>query len=376
MKSALSLALTLLTTMSSAATDVAGIALHSSVPRDQVALLKLDLRYVFASKPSTSNSELLRILEAKVVDGPGLFHFLANRVRYVLGADYSLHGEHLVQKDEHTFPQTPLPDVASETLSRVPEIDAHGHVTLANVGASLYIAGKTNSILLGLVFDGKKIYASSPRVGIVRVEESMFATDRLVNPQPRSAANSIVRLSSLFHEARHSDGTGKSTGFLHDLCPPEHDLADRPACEAISNGPYSLGAQVEKHLLEQCSDCSEVEKTQLAANISDSLSRVIKVTSSARMAQLTSMIRTFKETRDVYQQLLATVQGERHALYRAELNKLMARIIELEAELVAETRRVQSAPPPVGDARAEGSFKEIPITKTTGAMRAFLRGRP
>jgi hypothetical protein len=70
-----------------------------------------------------------------------------------------------------------------------------------------------------------------------------------------------MRAETLFHEARHSDGHGKTLGFLHAKCPSYHDYAGLPACDLSTNGPYTIGALMFKYIMDSTADKS-TEKTK------------------------------------------------------------------------------------------------------------------
>jgi hypothetical protein len=149
---------------------------------------------------------------------------------------------------------------------------------MSNLGAGLYLMAKQRQILLAMRrSDGKIIPVTSPRVGLVQIGEGLFFKKFQVNPEvPGAPANSVSRLSTIFHEARHSDGHGESLSFGHAYCPSGHAYEGYPACDRNLNGPYTIGAQMLKTLTQGCGDCSIKEKTILKAIEADSRSRVLK----------------------------------------------------------------------------------------------------
>ena len=87
----------------------------------------------------------------------------------------------------------------------------------------------------------------------------------------------IFRAGVLFHEARHSDGHGKTLGFMHAKCPATHDLAGLNACDAATNGPYTIGSEMHKYLMYACgSSCSELTMKALQVLYADQSSRTLE----------------------------------------------------------------------------------------------------
>lgn len=161
-----------------------------------------------------------------------------------------------------------------------------GFVVMSNIGAALYMGGKQQNqvygmkISRGLLKSPLKAIAESPRVGIIQIGEGLFMEElTLNNKNPASIANSINRLATFFHEARHSDGNGSSLGFAHSNCPPGHDYAGAAACDENLNGPYTVGATMALEMLKGCEDsCTEREKEILKLVVLDSQNRIMKTT--------------------------------------------------------------------------------------------------
>ncbi|MBC7714388.1 MAG: hypothetical protein H7177_13670 [Rhizobacter sp.] len=161
-----------------------------------------------------------------------------------------------------------------------------GVVVMSNIGSGLYMAGKNDGkvyalkVSRGLLKKATKVVVESPRAGIIQIGEGLFMKEITVNnDNPNSIANSINRLGTFFHEAKHSDGNGSSLGFAHSKCPTGHDLAGAYACDENENGPYSIGAAMTKEMLKSCDDtCTPREKEILKVIILDSESRVMHTT--------------------------------------------------------------------------------------------------
>ncbi len=160
-----------------------------------------------------------------------------------------------------------------------------GMVVMSNIGAALYLGGKKEEsvygikISRGLLKKAHKVELRSPRAGVIQIGEGLFANELAINPTNKKAfSNSIFRLATFFHEARHSDGNGRSLGFLHATCPLDHDYAGAPACDENLNGPYTVGKIMVEEMSKACEDskCSLQEKEILKLLVLDNASRVLK----------------------------------------------------------------------------------------------------
>jgi hypothetical protein len=175
----------------------------------------------------------------------------------------------------------------NESLITSASTDSHnGSVTLmSNLGTTIYLTGKserqlyTMRISKGFLKKPEEVRIISPRVGIVSLGEGLFDPEIMVNSKgPLDLANSVLRLGTLFHEARHSDGNGQSLGFVHSICPVNHDYEGLPACDENLNGPYTIGSVMISEMTKACEDCSETDKQLLKLIILDNLGRIIKTT--------------------------------------------------------------------------------------------------
>ena len=156
---------------------------------------------------------------------------------------------------------------------------------MTNIGTALYFNGKTKHQLLSFnlatgFLKSSSILINSPRAGIIQIGAGLF--DRRFNINNNnigSVANSINRLGTLFHEARHSDGHGESLGFAHAVCPKGHDLEGLNACDESLNGSYSVGAKAVNEMIDACQDeCSARELEILKLTVLDSYNRVLPLT--------------------------------------------------------------------------------------------------
>ncbi len=359
--------LTVLSCLSSAHAleEFGGISFHSSVPADQVASLKNDLRYVFTNPVTQSDAEFLSTTGLTAGTGDHLHNWIYNRVRYIVGENYDLRRNFRARpKLFFKYPKSPLPDGMSGNSINVVQ------VVMSNLGGAVYLTGKKEDVLLGLDMDGDLVSVKSPRTGILQVGSGLFYEGFSINKSDVNApANSVSRLGTLFHEARHSDGNGKSTGFLHDICPAGHQYEGHAACEVSGNGSYTLGALSERHMVQNCGTCTTEEKTILVARIADSFNRVFDRSKAQARATLLAELKTAKELLQMYQ--TGSWPRTMRAQVDGEIRALRSKITTLEAQL-ANLTIVPDVRPASLDPRAEGNFKEESVQKSAGLMRKSL----
>lgn len=153
-----------------------------------------------------------------------------------------------------------------------------------NLGASLYVSGKFKKIKYQVKIPQKGINKNilvpieSPRNGILQIGEALFSRKMTANTRnPKTVASRLMRLATFFHEARHSDGNGRSLSFGHSICPRGHDYEGRLACDESLNGSYMLGGLLLKEFIKYCEDeCTISEKQSLNAMVLENFERVIR----------------------------------------------------------------------------------------------------
>ncbi len=339
-----------------------GVDFHSSMPASQVRALKTDLSYLFRNPVSVVDTDFKNIAGLSRVDGENMHNWILNRVKYIVGQDYQLNSRNIVTKKGHKFPSTPLPDLSAyqEAL-----------VVMSNIGSAVYLSGKFDNTLYGLRLDGEVVYGKSTRVGILQVGEGLFHERFMVNKEPLSAANSISRLGTLFHEARHSDGNSKHTGFIHDKCPSGHAYEGLAACEASSNGSYSLGAYAERNLLKNCTTCSVEDKTVLSASIADNLGRIVVNTNNSRVKNIKNQIEFMEGIITSYKVIMTFVPSKKEKLQQ-EVAELQVKINNLKKEM-AEIMASSSEAPKALDPKPEGDYSEISVLESSRLMKQSLR---
>ncbi|MDR3607692.1 MAG: hypothetical protein P4M08_09960 [Oligoflexia bacterium] len=174
----------------------------------------------------------------------------------------------------------------------------HGQVyTVAlNMGVNLWFAALASAPRqLYFEFGDSYILIDSSRVGIVQLGDGYTAQDHGGYVFP-----SLVRVSTLVHEARHSDCTGgmhQSTldllmraktpdrlgcGHLHVKCPEGHDYAGYYACDNEAWGAYSVEAVYVSAFIKNCSSCSAADSRIARMIEADALNRVLPLNDMLR----------------------------------------------------------------------------------------------
>ncbi|MCC2678460.1 MAG: hypothetical protein K0R29_1036 [Pseudobdellovibrio sp.] len=148
---------------------------------------------------------------------------------------------------------------------------------MTNVGAQVYIQGKKSKSLMSADIAGiGTVNITSPRTGLFKIGAGLFTSLISDSGSYISFGNSLRRLAVYFHEARHSDGNGKSLGFLHAPCPENKGaLAGHYACDRNQNGPYTIEGTFLRSALDNCKDCSRREKEAIRNIYADKFNRVV-----------------------------------------------------------------------------------------------------
>jgi len=272
------------------------IQAESAVPKEQIELLRKDFDWLATLKTETPTDEFRQVLEMNDATPANLSGWLNDRVSYLIAENFkpSLLNirPYIFKKFEYPasdLPELELPPEAKTSPvldpNNLPEgkpedeakAEPKGKVVMANLGSALYLGGKMSKLLLGIKLRGVgRIPVTSPRVGIIQVGEGLFYDGFYGESVAKdSPIRKAFRMSTFFHEARHSDGNGKSMGFLHALCPPGHDYENMNACDRNTNGPYTVGALMDEHLAKTCADCSEAERETIRLMGLESRSRIL-----------------------------------------------------------------------------------------------------
>lgn len=403
------LSLSAILTSAIAAEEYGGITFYSNVEPQQTESMKNDLNYLYNTPISKVDQEFLKVAELPSGDGKNMHNWLLNRVRHVVGESFVLNEQTIaigiLQMLTFKFPDTPIPPIYLENLpdDKEPEApeskpededksalgpigpvepepiplpeneDDAPKIVMSNLGSAVYMMGKMSKVLLGIKVDDEKIYAKSPRVGIIQVGEGLFFKDFMLNKDNVNApANSISRLGTFFHEARHSDGTGISTTFAHDICPEGHPMAGYAACEASGNGPYTIGALTERHLIRNCTSCSNEELGGLTMKVADSFSRIIDKTMIEKRQAVEEQIAMLEVIAKMYEEALKTADEAQKAQIMAEVELLKAEYNRLVGILIGLMVQPDSLPAP-RDASPEGKFETVSLKESTKLMDKSIK---
>lgn len=260
--------------------------LRDKIERDMNVLENLKF------KPSAEEGTL-KLMGVSELNAQTATNWLSERVNYVIEENALSVLKLLIKKSVYVerqgvdFPNNDVLPYSMDPKNKASLFnEEEGVVVMSNIGAGLYMAGKNESkvygmkISRGLLKKGIRVSVESPRSGIIQIGEGLFMKEITVNnDKPESVANSINRLATFFHEARHSDGNGSSLAFAHSPCPAGHDMAGAYACDEGLNGPYTIGAVMTKEMLKSCDEtCTEREKEILKIIILDSQNRIMKTT--------------------------------------------------------------------------------------------------
>ncbi len=232
-----------------------------------------------ASLSTQENDEFRKKLGITGLDGASLYSWLRERLSYLIGRKLGNYKFALVYPSEQSYGYFKIgntDDTIGESLTGA-----------VNVGAGLFsyarelINFEKRDQYMRIEIGGKWVDVTTPRVGIMQIGPALFGVQ--VNPQkPGAFANSALRIETLFHEARHSDGNriSSSLGFTHIDCPSDRgvaaELVGKAACDSSSNGAYTVGAMILRSLYRNCGNrCTDREVEILKAYYLDNVSRVI-----------------------------------------------------------------------------------------------------
>lgn len=283
-----------------------------------------------------ADAETLKVMGLSSLDSKSATNWLEKRVAYVIEQTDWKKIEKSIKIEESFFNfenQNIEPTIEQATSAPTSE----GVVVMSNLGAALYYAGKSSKSLfsypvkLGLL-KKETVKFSSPRAGLIMIGDGHFM-DRFDHDKDnkKAKANSFGRLSTFFHEARHSDGAGENLGFFHAVCPDGHDFQGYNACDRNLNGPYAVGAQMTKEFLKNCDDCSDEVSERMKISYLGSVDRIIKETkkpAANQSAEVTSLEMTIE-----FKEILLSLQSG------AEKEATMKEIAELKAKILAISER-------------------------------------
>lgn len=298
MKSLIASSLILASTISLVKAD--DIILSKSIKSDLRQKIVKDLEVLNNFKfNQNTDKETLKLLNINSLTAETAKSWLGERVNYVIEENaltlYKLLIKKVifVERSGVTFPnQTVIPYSSELNSESILGKESEAMTVMSNIGAALYMGGKKEQkvygmkISRGLLKSSIKALAESPRVGIIQIGEGLFDQNLTINNQNQaSIANSIHRLATFFHEARHSDGNGKSLAFAHAKCPIGHEYEGEAACDENLNGPYTVGARMLVEMAKSCEGVCNARETEILKAVAlDSFNRVLKKTNKGEAA--------------------------------------------------------------------------------------------
>lgn len=276
--------------------------------------LAKDIAFISAAKLADPSGELRRILKLPDLSAKNLEAWLQTRTHYIIDENYPLNDLTVFALARVNYPasgssaNTRFPEGVSGVLQAVSKETAGGGGTpltpqehrmnaeappaandnqpviiMGNMGSAFYSIGRQNQVLVGFnLLDEGVIQITSPRVGLFQIGRGLFMPLSPSWPQDviENFVHTMYRLDTLFHEARHGDGSAKQSvkqlGFAHEVCPEGHEFAGFAGCDRPSNGPYRVGSLIMKAAIDGCgSECTARDKEILTILYADSMSRLL-----------------------------------------------------------------------------------------------------
>lgn len=252
------------------------IQYETYVPQERKEALNEAISFIYKfplSQQEYSSTKLMRIMKISDVNPGTLQNWLEKRVHIIIDDDNSYDSRKSFADTPVKYPEPDEFPTFFETKSFSKD-DSEPQLVMSNVGASYYFDGKKKKQLVKVRVQGVgEVPIISPRVGILQIGPGLFPD---FGRRVQNIVLAAMRAETLFHEARHSDGHGKTAAFGHSKCPSGHDYAGYYACDVAKNGPYTIGAELIKGLLESCQyTCTELTKSVLKVLYYDNLDRVL-----------------------------------------------------------------------------------------------------
>lgn len=226
---------------------------------------------------TSSNSEATAIFQTPL-NTPNLEKWLADRAQYIVEENFDLNANVQIINRPIFYPKTPMPRSSRPTRLTDIDVNNEGHViktVMSNLGVALYLDGKEAGDFRALNIPGVGVVdVLSPRAGIFRIGALLFQRISQFGAT-ESMAHTLYRLKTYFHEGRHTDGNGTSLGFLHAVCPPDHDYEGFTSCDKRTNGSYAVASAFLNVAIPACNSCSPLQKEALRVYQIDSNSRIL-----------------------------------------------------------------------------------------------------
>jgi hypothetical protein len=254
----------------------AGIRFSADVPESQYQALAKDLAELPSIPLTHPDSKLLSVMGLKDASAAALSGWLGERVHFIVGENAEL--TPAIVQENYLYPNPDVTPVSyGDPMTALQESDIT--TVMSNLGTGLYTLAKSKKTLISLDVPGVgSVNLTSPRVGMIKIGAGLF-NDAIIGADGSAQFNNVRRafhLTTIFHEAHHSDGNGAHMGFGHMICPEGHAYQGSAACDANLNGPYSVEAHLANSLDRSCDNCSAKEHDMLRMLALDAASRVQK----------------------------------------------------------------------------------------------------
>lgn len=253
------------------------IKYSSGVSAAKVDLIQQDLQLLSGLQWSNQVDDLQRIFKMPEINSRVMEDWLGDRVSYLIDEKHPLDMSSIRVLNVKSAP------------TRAKNANGNsGTAVLRNIGVEIYSSAKLTGVKLGLDVEGQgTVPVLSPRVGLIQMFSPFFMSIAEDGPfaQVGEFVNRIFRISTLFHEARHSDGNGESLGFRHVACPKGHNFEGLPACDKMANGAYRIQALVLESIEKGCETCSPGQKEVLRFVRADALSRILSPLKDDKVTQ-------------------------------------------------------------------------------------------
>lgn len=260
---------------------VADIQFDSSIPDDQYNLMAQDLEDLQKFEFTRPDSKLLSVMGLRDSSPRSMLNWLKDRVHYIVGEKFKPARQVRSETKNQAFP---FDHESSDVDFNILDLfSSKPVVVMSNVGGGLYALSKDAHTIYSFAIPGlDDVTLTSPRTGIIQIGKGLFNKNiaGLGDEPAQSKVRFAFRMGTFFHEARHSDGHGKSLTFPHAICPAGHEYEGSPACDANLNGPYTVGAHFFNSLARSCRDCSSHDLEMIRIQALDSFSRVLPATVS------------------------------------------------------------------------------------------------
>lgn len=250
----------------------------SDLPARQKQTVLSDLNVLNQLQFSDQQGKASRVFGVPL-NSENLKQWLSERSRYIVSETFNYSASVKVVTPNFIYPNADLLPYREVTPKQKNNDDSQKIVTvMTNMGAHIYVQGKKAKNLLSADIAGiGPVTITSPRTGIFKVGEGLFVP--LIKEDSNdyvSFGNSLRRLAVYFHEARHSDGNGKSLGFLHAPCPASKGVLEGfYACDRNQNGPYTIEGSFLRSAVDSCRNCNRREKEALRNIYADKFNRVV-----------------------------------------------------------------------------------------------------